>query len=75
MDQTISLHWVKVLNFIKINESQESFGTEMRSKTESKLEIEGIHLHHKDMSNELKYTSKSNGQNNLPPNVQSVEFY
>ena len=26
MNLTISLHWVKVLNFIKIYESQDSFG-------------------------------------------------
>ena len=26
-------------------------------ETESKPEIEGIHLHHKDMSNQLNYTS------------------
>ena len=51
MNLTISLHWVKVLNFIKINESQESFGTEMRSRNRIKTQIEGIHLHHKDMSN------------------------
>ena len=30
---TISLHMDKVLNFIKINESLESFGTEMGSRT------------------------------------------
>ena len=40
----------KVLNFIKINESQDSFGTEMSSKAESNPEIEWIDLHHKDMS-------------------------
>ena len=26
MDLTISLHWVEVLNFIKMNESQDSYG-------------------------------------------------
>ena len=42
----------KVLNFIKINESQDSFGTEMCVlKPKSKPENEGIHLHHKDISN------------------------
>ena len=41
----------KVLNYIKIYESQDSFGTEMSSKTRIKPEIKGIHLHHKDMSN------------------------
>ena len=61
MDLTISLHWVKVLNFIKIYESQDSFGTEMALEPKSTPEIEGIHLHHKDMSNQLKYTSNSNG--------------
>ena len=30
---TISLHMDKVLNFIKINEFLESFGTEMGSRT------------------------------------------
>ena len=44
-------------------------------ETESKPEIEGIHLHHKDMSNQLNYTSKSNGPNNLAPLGQSVKFY
>ena len=44
-------------------------------ETESKPEIEGIHLHHKDMSNQLNYTSKSNGPNNLAPKGQSVKFY
>ena len=44
-------------------------------ETESKPEIEGIHLHHKDMSNQLNYTSKSKGPNNLAPLGQSVEFY
>ena len=61
MDQRISLHWVKVLNFIKImnlsSHSERKWGLE----TESKPEIEGIHLHHKDMSNQLNYTSNSNG--------------
>ena len=28
---------------------------------ESKREIEGIHLHHKDMSNLVNYTTNSNG--------------
>ena len=51
MNLTISLHWVKVLNVIKINESQESFGTEMWSRNRIKTQIEGIHLHHKVMSN------------------------
>ena len=41
----------KVLKFIKINESQDSFRTEMSSKTRIKSEIGGIDLHHKDMSN------------------------
>ena len=41
----------KVLNFIKINESQDSFGRKCALEPESKAEIEGIHLHHKDMSN------------------------
>ena len=41
----------KVLNSTKINESLDSFGTEMGSRPESKPEIEEIHLHHKDMSN------------------------
>ena len=47
---TISLHMDKVLNFFKINESLDLFWTEMSSEPESKPEIEGIHLHHKDMS-------------------------
>ena len=51
MDLTISLHWVKVLNFIKIYESQDSFGTKWALEPESKAENEGIHLHHKDMHN------------------------
>ena len=42
---------------------------------ESKAEIEGIHLHHKVMSNYVNYTSKSNEPNNLAPLGQSVEFY
>ena len=44
-------------------------------EAESKAEIEGIHLHHKDMSNLVKYTSKSNEPNNLAPLGQSVDFY
>ena len=48
---TISLHMDKVLNFIKINES---LGLIRKRKwalePESKPEIEGIHLHHIDMS-------------------------
>ena len=44
-------------------------------ETESKPEIEGIHLLHKDTSNQLNYTSKSNGPNNLAPLGQSVKFY
>ena len=49
---TISLYMDKVLNFIKINESLDSFGTEMSSRTRIKTRsIEGIHLHHKDKSN------------------------
>ena len=38
------------VEFIKINESLEWFGTEMSLEPKSKPEIEGIHLHHKDMS-------------------------
>ena len=51
MNLTISLHWVKVLNFSKIYESQDSFGKKWGLEPESKAEIEGIHLHHKVMSN------------------------
>ena len=51
MDLTISLHWVKVLNFIKIYESQDSFGRKWPLEPESKAEIEGILLHHKVMFN------------------------
>ena len=41
----------KVLLFIKINESLDSFGMEMASRPRIKTQIEGIHLHHKEMSN------------------------
>ena len=51
MGVTISLHGVKVLILIKLYESQDSFETEMSSRTRIKTEIEGIHLHHKVMSN------------------------
>ena len=51
MNLTIPLLWVKVLNFIKIYESQDLFGTKWALEPESKAEIEGIHLHHKDMPN------------------------
>ena len=51
MDLTISLHVDKVLNFIKINESQDSFERKWALEPKSKAEIEGIHLHHKVMSN------------------------
>ena len=61
MDLRISLHWVKVLNFIKINESQQSFERKCGLESESKLEIEGIHLHHKDMPNLVNYSTNSNG--------------
>ena len=44
-------------------------------ESESKPEIESIHLHHKVMSNFLNYTSKSNEPYNLAPLGQSVEFY
>ena len=48
---TISLYMDKVLNFIKIKESLDSFGTEMSSRTRIKPEIEWIHLHDIDMTN------------------------
>ena len=51
MGLTISLHWVKVLILIKLYESQDSFETEMSSRTRIKTEIEGILLNHNDMSN------------------------
>ena len=39
----------QMLNFIKLNESLDSFNGNS-SEPESKPEIEGIHLHLKDMS-------------------------
>ena len=41
----------KVLSFIKINECLDHSGRKLALETESKPEIEGIHLHHKDKSN------------------------
>ena len=41
----------KVLSFIQINGSLDSFGRKWALESESKPEIEEIHLHHKDMSN------------------------
>ena len=46
-----SLHEYKEFNLNKINESLEWFGTKWALEAESKPEIEGKHLHHKDMSN------------------------
>ena len=40
----------KVLNSIKVYESLDSFGRKWALEPESKPEIEGIHLHHIDMS-------------------------
>ena len=51
MDTDNLLNMDKVLNSIKINESLDLFRTEMGSEPESKPQIEGIHLHHKGMSN------------------------
>ena len=51
MDTDNLLHMDKVLNSIKINESLDSFEGKGALEPESKPEIEGIHLHHKDMSN------------------------
>ena len=39
------------------NDSEQKWALE----PESNPEIDGIHLHHKDMSNEVNYTSNSNG--------------
>ena len=50
MDTDNLPHMYKVLKSINFNESLESFGTEMGSRT-PKPEIEGIHLHHKHLSN------------------------
>ena len=41
----------KVWILIKINESLDSFKRKWALEPESKPEIEGIHWHHKDMSN------------------------
>ena len=46
-----SLHEYKEFNLNKINESLVWFGTEMGFRSRIKPEIEGKHLHHKDMSN------------------------
>ena len=52
MDTDNLPHMDKVLKSIKINESLESFrNVKWALEPESKPEIEGIHLHHKDMSN------------------------
>ena len=61
MDLRISLHWVKVLNFIKIMNLSSHAERKWGLESESKLEIEGIHLHHKDMPNLVNYTTNSNG--------------
>ena len=61
MDTNNLRHEDKVLNFIKINETLEWFGTEISSRTRITPEIDRIHLLHKDMSNFVNYTTNSNG--------------
>ena len=51
MDTKYSGHGDKFFNYININESLADSERKWALEPESKPEIEGIHLHHCDMSN------------------------
>ena len=55
-----SLHEYKVFNLNKINDFWCDSGRKCALEAESIPEIDGKHLHHKDMSNYVNYTTNSN---------------
>ena len=61
MDTNNLLHEDKVSNFIKVKNLWTDSERKWALDTESKHEIEGILLHHKDMSNYVNCTTNSNG--------------